>query len=170
MNNLVIINKKTYEIILDKNLQKQSIYNYKEFNQSLYANIINILKNLDETSISADYLIKIDSKSISYRRSKESFFAIFIICEKKYFKNESLTDMAKIFLEFLEKMVAEKTEPNNKKLFDFKIKDIINQIISDLTIKFIEFLRKNKLYCKFIYFNYNPNVVNSLNYKKTKEK
>jgi len=169
MNNIVILNKNTYEILLDKTLQRNSMYNMKEFNQTLYANIINIVKNLDETSLSLDYIIKIDGKSISYRRSKDSYIALFVVCEKKYFKKESLNDMGRIFMEYLEKMITEKNEnSNNKKFFDFKIKDIINQIISDITIKYIEFLRKNKLYCKFIYFNYNPNVINSLQYKKTK--
>lgn len=169
MNNIVILNKNSYEILVDKTLQKNSMYNSKEFNQSLYANIINIVKNLDETSLCLDYIIKVDSKAITYRRSKDSYIALFIICEKKYFKKDSLSDMARIFMEYLEKLILENNETtNNKKFFDFKIKEIINQIISDLTIKYIEFLRKNKLYCKFIYFNYNPNVVNSLQYKKTK--
>lgn len=169
MNNIVILNKNSYEILLDKTIQKNSMYNSKEFNQNLYGNIINIVKNLDETSLSLDYIIKVDSKAISYRRSKESYIAIFIICEKKYFKKDSLNDMSRIFMEYLEKMIVEKNETtNNKKFFDFKMKEIINQIISDLTIKYIEFLRKNKLFCKFIYFNYNPNVINSLQYKKTK--
>lgn len=169
MNNILILNKNSYEILVDKTLRKNSMYNSKEFNQNLYANLINIVKNLDETSLSLDYIIKVDSKAISYRRSKDSYIALFIICEKKFFKKASLSDMARVFMESLEKMILEKNEPtNNKKFFDFKIKEIINQIISDLTIKYIEFLRKNKLYCKFIYFNYNPNVVNSLQYKKTK--
>lgn len=168
MNNIVILNKTTYEIILDKTLQKNSMYNNKEFNQNLYANIINIVKNLDETSMSLDYILKIDNKAISYRRSKDSYLALFIICDKKYFKKESLNDMAKTFMDSLDKLVSEKNEPFTKKLTDFKIKDIINQIISDITIKFIEFLRKNKLYCKFIYFNYNPGAMNSMTSKKTK--
>lgn len=169
MNNIVILNKNSYEILLDKTLQKNSMYNSKEFNQNLYANIINIVKNLDETSVSLDYIIKIDSKAISYRRSKDSYIALFIICEKKSFKKDSLTDMARIFMDFLEKIILDKNETvNNKKFMDFKMKEIINQIISDLTIKYIEYLRKNKLYCKFIYFNYNQNVINSLQYKKTK--
>jgi hypothetical protein len=169
MNNIVILNKNTYEILLDKTLQRNSNYNIKEFNQNLYANIINIVKNLDESSLSPDYIIKIDGKSISYRRSKDSYISLFIVCEKKFYKKETLYDMSRIFMDFLEKFILENKEiPNNKKFLDFKIKEIINQIISDISIKYIEFLRKNKLYCKFIYFNYNPNVINSLQYKKTK--
>ncbi len=169
MNNIVILNKNSYEILVDKILQKNSMYNTKEFNQNLYLNIINIVKNLDETSLSLDYIVKVDSKAISYRRSKDSYISLFVICEKKYFKKDTLSDMARIFMQFLEKMILEKNETsNNKKFFDFKIKEIINQMISDLTIKYIEFLRKNKIYCKFIYLNYNPNVMNSLQNKKTK--
>lgn len=37
-----------------------------------------------------------------------------------------------------------------------------------MTIKFIDTLRKNKLYPKFIYYNYNPNVFSSISYKKSK--
>ena len=47
-------------------------------------------------------------------------------------------------------------------------KDITLQGIEQLNIMFIEQLRKNKLYAKFIYYNYNPNVSNSISYKKTK--
>jgi len=174
MNNIVVLNKNSYEILSEKSLQSHSMYNQKEFNQNLYANIINIVKNLDETSLSLDFIIKIENKAIAYRRSKDSFISLFIISEKKYFKKDSLNDMSRIFMEFLEKMILEKNvssninQNNNKKFFEFGLKDIINQVISDLTIKYIEFLRKNKLYCKFIYFNYNPNVINSLQYKKTK--
>jgi hypothetical protein len=42
------------------------------------------------------------------------------------------------------------------------------QSIEELTIKFVDYLRTNKLFAKFIYFNYNPNAVNSIYYKKTK--
>jgi len=168
MINIVILNKNSYEILLDKTFQKQN-YNYKEFSQIFNTNIINIIKNLDETSNALDYIIKLDNKAITYRRSSDTFISIFCVCEKKSFKKDSLTDISKVFLDYLEKMIHEDSNiPKNNKFPDFKLKEILNQIVSDITIKFIEFLRKNKIYSKFIYFNYNQNVTNFLNYKKTK--
>jgi hypothetical protein len=49
-----------------------------------------------------------------------------------------------------------------------KGKDFAMQSIEELTVKFIDYLRTNKLFAKFIYFNYNPNASNSISYKKTK--
>ena len=49
MINIVILNKNSYEIILDKSFHKQN-YNYKEYSQIFNTNIVNIIKNLDETS------------------------------------------------------------------------------------------------------------------------
>ena len=40
--------------------------------------------------------------------------------------------------------------------------------IEDLTIKFIEDLRKNRLYIQFIYYNFNPNVKSILAPKNSK--
>lgn len=168
MINIVILNKNTYEILLDKPFQKQS-YNYKEYNQIFNTNIINIIKNLDETSNALDYIIKLDNKAIAYRRSSDTFISLFSVCEKKSFKKDSMADISRVFLDHLEKMIHEDNNIfKNNKFPDFKLKEILNQIISDISIKFIEYLRKNKIYSKFIYFNYNQNVANFLNYKKTK--
>lgn len=168
MINIVILNKNSFEILLDKNFQKQT-YNYKEYNQIFNTNIINIIKNLDETSSSLDYILKLDNKAISYRRSSDTFISIFCVCEKKSYKKDSLTDISKVFLDYLDKIVHEDNNiSKNNKFPDFKLKEILNQIISDITIKFIEYLRKNKIYSKFIYFNYNQGITNYLNFKKSK--
>ena len=115
MNNIVILNKLTYEILLDKTLHKQS-YNYKEYSQIFNTNVINIIKNLDETSSSLDYIIKLDNKAITYRRSNDTFISIFCVCDKKSYKKDSLEDIARVFLDFLEKMVHEdiNISKNNK--------------------------------------------------------
>jgi hypothetical protein len=168
MINIVILNKNSYEVLIDKSFHKQN-HNYKEYSQIFNTNIINIIKNLDETSNAPNYIIKLDNKAISYRRSSDTFISIFCVCEKKSYKKDSLTDISRVFLDYLEAMIHEDNNIiKNNKFPDFKIKEILNQIVSDITIKFIEFLRKNKIYSKFIYFNYNINVSNFLNYKKTK--
>ena len=55
----------------------------------------------------------------------------------------------------------------NQKII-IKIKEFGLQSIEELTTKFIDYLRSNKLYPKFFYFNYNPNAINSIQSKKSK--
>ena len=180
MNNIIVLNKDTYEILHDKTLNRHSMYNNKEFNQNLYLSILELIKDLDQISTQYNdfYMLKLDGgKSVVYRKSPDSKLAILIICEKKAIKRTNLIEMSKAYLVNIQKSFLTQANENivssalNKKNnFStlFKTKEFTIQAIEDLTIKFIENLRKNKLYAKFIYYNFNPSVISSMSYKKSK--
>lgn len=112
---------------------------------------------------SDDYItLKLDNgKTIVFRKSQNTNLAVIIICDKKSFKRQSLILMAKILLNHVH-------QDELKKSISLKGKDFAEQSIEELTVKFIDYLRSNKLFAKFIYFNYNPNASNSITYKKNK--
>lgn len=173
MNNLIALNNETYEIIFDKILQKNSIYNNKEFSQISYSNLIELIKELVNLNKEAEYyILKFEGKNIIFKKSNRSKLGLIIISEQKAIKKENLIELSKVYLSNIEKVIADKSINSNLKKGDIipfiNTKDIILQAIEELTIKFIENLRKNKLYAKFVYYNYNPNVVNSMSYKKSK--
>jgi hypothetical protein len=163
MNNFIIINKDTYEIINDKILQKHSIYNNKEFNQNLYSNIFDLIKDLEQINNSEYYILKIDNKTIVYRKTKETNVGIVIICDKESMKKQTLVELSKIYAQYVDK----NNDINATNLIT-NFKDITLVAIEHLTMQFIDLLRNSKLYAKFIYYNYNPNVFATLTYKKTK--
>jgi hypothetical protein len=175
MNNLLILNKENYEIILDKTLQKHSMYNDKEFNQNLYTNIIELVKDMDQinSNYSDYFFFKIEGgKNVIYKKSRETKLAVLIICDKKAIKKGNLIELSKVYLSGIEKLFLNNLNENslakktNMNLFHTKAFTL--QVIEQLTIKHIEDLRNNKLYAKFIYYNYNPSVTSSITYKKTK--
>jgi hypothetical protein len=159
MNNFLILNKNTYEVKVDKPLKKSSITN----NQTLYNNIFELIKDLELISTSDHYILKFDSKVVVYRKTKLTDLAIIIVCEKDSVKKQTLLELSKIYTNYLDKM-----NDNDGSNLIKNFKDVTLQSIEHLTILFIEQLRKTKLYAKFIYYNYNPNVFNSISYKKTK--
>jgi hypothetical protein len=163
MNNFIVINKDSYEIISDKILQKNAMYNTKEFNQNLYSNIFELIKDLEQINNSEYYILKVENKIIIYRKTKETNVAIIIICDKESMKKQTLIELSKIYAQYIDK----NNDINATNLMT-NFKDITLYAIEFLTTQFIDELRKSKLYAKFIYFNFNPSVFNSLAYKKTK--
>ena len=66
------------------------------------------------------------------------------------------------------KFVNRYTKDADEQKIIIKVKEFGLQSIEELTTKFIDYLRSNKLYPKFFYFNYNPNAINSIQSKKSK--
>ena len=172
MNNILILNKETYELIQDKVLQKQPNSNNSEFNQNLFLTILELIKDLDQISNTDYYVLKFEGKTVLYRKSKETKLAILIIVDKKAIKKQSLIDLSKVYMQCIDKEIKQKISDNTiqikKTNIDFRTKEFTLQVVEDLTIKFVENLRKNKLYAKFVYYNYNPSVSGSISYKKSK--
>lgn len=172
MNNILLLNKETYEILYDKPLQKQSMFNSKEFNQNLFQNAIETIKDLDQMDLNSDYYaLKVENnKTIIYRKSKSTKLAILITVDKKSFYRNNLIQLSDIYLKNSEKNVNDNLINNNFKKNNnlFQTREFTIDAIEQLTINFIENLRKNKLYAKFIYYNFNPIVTNSICYKKSK--
>ena len=167
MNTILILNKQTFEILDEKNLVNNIFKTNNNKDPMQYSYLIELIKDLDQLNTLSKpnddcVTLKLDTgKSIVFRKSQTTNFAIVIICEKKCFKRQSLIIMSKILLNNI-------SESNNDKKILINIKDFIMQSIEELTLKFIDYLRTNKLYSKFIYFNYNPNASDTINYKKTK--
>ena len=166
METILVLNKNSFEI-----LEETKIVNYKfisqKGNENTYTEIIDLIKDLVQLNNllkpSDDYItMKLDSgKVITYRQSPKNILAVVIISEKKSYKKQSLIIMSKIILDNIT------YEELNKKI-TFNIKDFGLQSIEELTTKFIDYLRGNKLYPKFFYFNYNPKAVSSIQTKKSK--
>jgi len=167
MNTILILNKQTFEILDEKNLSNNIFKTNHNKDPLSYSYLIELIKDLDQLNNLSKpnddcVTLKLDTgKSIVFRKSQTTNFAIVIICEKKCFKRQSLIVMSKILLNNI-------SQTNNDNKINLNIKEFIMQSIEELTIKFIDYLRTNKLYAKFIYFNYNPNASETINYKKTK--
>jgi hypothetical protein len=180
MNTLLVLNKETFEILLEKNFRKtQNTLNpnsqtNREATQNYYSNVISLVQDLDLIDMNEEtYMIKLDGgKTVVYRKSLESIISIMLITDKKLFPREDLIDISKVYLNGVESVFfkhqsnIEKFKSLNFNHFNFK--EMTTKAIDDLTINFIENLRMNKLYAKFIYFNFNQNVINSISYKKSK--
>ena len=166
METILVLNKNSFEI-----LEETIIVNYKFISQksseNTYTEIIDLIKDLVQLNNllkpSDDYItMKLDTgKVITYRQNPKNILAVVLISEKKSYKKQSLIIMSKIILD---NIVYEEL---NKKI-TFNIKDFGLQSIEELTTKFIDYLRSNKLYPKFFYFNYNPKAVSSIHTKKSK--
>jgi hypothetical protein len=180
MNTLLVLNKENFEILLEKNFRKsQTTLNpnsqiNREASQNYYSNVIGLVQDLDAIDMNEEsYMIKLDGgKTVVYRKSMSSIISIILITDKKLFPKNDLIDISKVYLNGVESVFLkyqsnlEKFKTLNFNHFNFK--EMTTKAIDDLTINFIENLRLNKLYAKFIYFNYNQNVVNSISYKKSK--
>ena len=169
METLLILNKNTFEILAER-----KIVNYKfvqpqksSENQNPYTEIMDLVKDLVQLNNllkpSDDYItMKLDTgKVIVYRQNPKNNLALVLICEKKSYKKQSLAIISKVLLDYITY-----DESNHK--INFKIKDFGIQCIEELTTKFIDYLKTNKLYPKFFYFNYNPGAINSIQLKKSK--
>ena len=166
METILVLNKNSFEI-----LEETKIVNYKFISQksseNTYTEIIDLIKDLVQLNNllkpSDDYIkMKLDTgKVITYRQNPKNNLAVVLICEKKSYKKQSLTIMTKILLD---NIIYDEL---NQKII-FKIKEFGLQSIEELTTKFIDYLRSNKLYPKFFYFNYNPKAVSSIHTKKSK--
>ena len=166
MNTILILNKLTFELIEERKLVGNS-FKVQNINENDYSDIINLLKDLDQlntlTKSSDDCItMKLETgKTICFRKSKTSNIAVAIFSENKKFKRQSLMLMSEILLNNIEYNESSKN-------VTFKTKEFLLESIEELTLSFIDYLRTNKLFLKFIYLNYNPNASNSIYYKKTK--
>ena len=167
MNTILVLNKTTYEILDEKIISKNTFVTPASKDNS-YSFLVDLIKDLDQlnnlsSSNNEDCIsLKLDSgKIMIYRKSQNSNLSVVLICDKKSFKRQSLISMSKILLNNIH-------QDELSKKVTIKGKDFAMQSIEELTVKFIDYLRTNKLFAKFIYFNYNPNASNSISYKKTK--
>jgi len=166
METLLLLNKNTFTILAERKLQNFKFITPPLSNENPCSEIIELIKDLVQLNNllkpSDDYVImKLDTgKVVIYRQNPSNNLAVVLICEKKSYKKQSLTIISKILLDNLS--YDELTQQPN-----FKVKDFGLQSIEELTTKFIDYLRSNKLFPKFFYFNYNPNASNSIQNKKT---
>ena len=167
MDTLLIINKNNFSILAERKLVNFKFQAPSLSNENPYTEIIELIKDLVQLNNllkpSDDYVtMKLDTgKVIIYRQNPSNNLAVILICEKKSYKKQSLTIISKILLDNI--TYNELTQELN-----FKVKDFGLQSIEELTTKFIDYLRSNKLFPKFFYFNYNPAATNSIQSKKTK--
>ena len=167
MDTLLVLNKNNFSIIAERKLVNYKFVPPTISNENPYSEIIELIKDLVQLNNllkpSDDYVtMKLDTgKVIIYRQNPSNNLAVILICEKKSYKKQSLTIISKILLDNIN--YNELTQQ-----FNFKIKDFGLQSIEGLTTKFIDYLRSNKLFPKFFYFNYNPAAVNSIQSKKSK--
>ena len=167
MDTLLILNKNTFDILEERKIVNSKFQEPSKINQNSYSEIIELIKDLVQLNNllkpSDDYVtMKLDTgKVIIYRQNPTNNLAIVLICEKKSYKKQSLTIISKILLDNL-------TYDQINQRANFKIKDFGLQSIEELTTKFIDYLRSNKLFPKFFYFNFNPKASNSILSKKTK--
>ena len=167
METLLILNKTTFAILDERKLLNYKFVSPKNINENQYTEIIDLIKDLVQLNNllkpSDDYItMKLDTgKVIVYRQNPKNNLALVLICEKKSYKKQSLAIISKVLLDYITY-----DESNHK--INFKIKDFGIQCIEELTTKFIDYLKTNKLYSKFFYFNYNPGAINSIQLKKSK--
>ena len=167
MDTLLILNKNTFEILEERKIVNSKFQEPSKINENSYTEIIELVKDLVQLNNllkpSDDYVtMKLDTgKVIIYRQNPTNNLAVLLICEKKSYKKQSLTIISKILLDNI-------TYDELNRKSTFKIKDFGLQSIEELTTKFIDYLRSNKLFPKFFYFNYNPKASSSILTKKTK--
>ena len=167
MDTLLILNKNTFEILEERKIVNSKFQEPSKINENSYTEIIELVKDLVQLNNllkpSDDYVtMKLDTgKVIIYRQNPTNNLAVLLICEKKSYKKQSLTIISKILLDNI-------TYDELNRKSTFKIKDFGLQSIEELTTKFIDYLRSNKLFPKFFYFNYNPKASSSILTRKTK--
>ena len=167
MDTLLVLNKNTFAILAERKITNHKFTAPSISNENPYTEILELIKDLVQLNNllkpSDDYItMKLDTgKVIIYRQNPSNNLAVVLICEKKSYKKQSLTILSKILLDNIS--YDELTHQMN-----FKVKDFGLQSIEELTTKFIDYLRNNKLFPKFFYFNYNPTASNSIQSKKSK--
>lgn len=165
MNSITLLTKDTYEVIQEKVFTKA---NSSKDAMLSTPSVLELVKDIDCLSVSEFFTIKLENKVLIYRKSKESKLSILIQCDKGKFKSTDLTDISRSILTILEKNYFSESL-NKNHVIDLNIKELIFSSIEELTVNFLELLRKNKLFAKFVYFNYNPSVANAFTYKKIKQ-
>ena len=141
---------KNYEIIQEK------IFNNVRGNENKSSSILSLIetiKDLDSLSITNHFTIKLDNKLIVYRKSSESLLSVIIKTDKHSFRTSNVIDISSFILNILEKKYFAAGLDKRNNLIDYNMKEILFTSIEGITINFIDYLRKNKLYVKFIYFN-----------------
>ena len=167
MDTMLILNKNSFAIIAERKIVAHKFIQPQQSNENQYTEIIELIQDLVQLNNllkpSDDYVtMKLDTgKVIIYRQNPKNNLAVALICEKKSYKKQSLAIMSKILLD---NIIYDEL---NQKII-IKVKEFGLQSIEELTTKFIDYLRSNKLYPKFFYFNYNPNAINSIQSKKSK--
>lgn len=161
MISLVLLKSDDHEIIQEKFFNKKINVEY----ESRY--LIDMISDIESFMIN-DYLsMNIENKTIVYRRSKESKLAIILQAESDKFKTNSLIILSSSMLGILEKKYFSDTL-TKQTVIENNFNEIFFSSVEDLTIDFLDHLKKHKLFTKFIYFNYNPGVNSHFTYKKTK--
>lgn len=172
MKSITLLKKDNYEIIQDKAFQSKTKQEYsnKEFTSKEFSNlsILEMIKDIDSLSLTDFFSIKVDNRLIIYRKSKESKLAVILTTDKDQFNSSQVINMSKVILSILEKKYFSETL-NKQHVIDYNLKEILIGCIEDLTVSFLEYLKANKLYAKYIYFNYNPNIASAFVYKKIKQ-
>ena len=167
METILLLDKGTFQIFSEIKLVNNTFESIPVTSNNSYIEIIELIKDLVQLNNllkpSDDYVImKLDTgKVVIYRQNPNNNLAVIMICVKKSYKKQSLTILSAIILN-----TVSFNEMTNQ--VSFKTKDFCLQGIEELTTKFIDYLRGNKLFPKFIYFNYNPSAASSIIYKKTK--
>ena len=167
MDTMLLLNKNTFAIIAERKIVGNKFVQPQQTNENQYTEIIELIQDLVQLNNllkpSDDYVtMKLDTgKVIIYRQNPKNNLAVVLICEKKSYKKQSLAIMTKILLD---NIIYDEL---NQKII-IRVKEFGLQSIEELTTKFIDYLRSNKLYPKFFYFNYNPIAINSIHSKKSK--
>ena len=167
MDTMLLLNKNTFAIIAERKIMGNKFVQPQQTNENQYTEIIELIQDLVQLNNllkpSDDYVtMKLDTgKVIIYRQNPKNNLAVVLICEKKSYKKQSLAIMTKILLD---NIIYDEL---NQKII-IRVKEFGLQSIEELTTKFIDYLRSNKLYPKFFYFNYNPIAINSIHSKKSK--
>jgi len=173
MNNLVFLNKETYETLYEKNFTNKT----KEQEEAFFQTVIQLVKDMDQLDgKNSEFIaIKLDSgRNIFYCKSLETKFSVLILSEKNSYKKQTLLEISRSmlngYIHFTNTQENSNILKNNKPMpmNNINIKKLAKSAIEQITYKFIDNLKKNKLFTKFVYFNYNTNVVNSIYYKKSK--
>lgn len=164
MLSITLINNDNYDIIQEKYFVKNT---NKEQNL-ITLNTIEIIKDIGLLSNSNNITLKVDNNLIIFVKSKESKLSILIQFENIRYNSTDAIDISKSILGILEKRYF--TENVNKiYVIDLNLKEILFASIEDITASFLEMLRKNKLFAKFLYFNYNPSASGAFKCKKLKQ-
>ena len=167
MYSITLLTKDKLEIIQEKVFQYKSNSSTSKDLTIITSSVLDIIKDIDSLTPSDYFSIVIENKAIVYRKSKESKLALLIQGDKVKFKTSDLEEISRVMLSMLEKKYFSETL-NKSHVIEINLKELIFASLEELTINFLELLKKSKLYAKFIYFNYNPFFINSFSYKKVK--
>lgn len=188
MHSIVLLTKDTYTIIQEKHFSKSQTQfqnqqyqqnnvsnnilltnpNFKENSTINLSSVLELIKEVDGLGSSEFFILKIENKSIIYRKSKESKLSIILITSSDSYKSSELESSSRQMLQILEKKYFSSETVKKQMIIDINLKELLFSIIEDLTVSFLEYLKSNKLYVRFVYFNYNPLYFNSISLKKVK--